>query len=77
MRRYSLDEILSLSNNRKNHAKLKYNFKNRKNLSEIKLVLSCHKHNLEPILTDYIYPISYINAKKANPLEEFALIKKR
>jgi len=31
--------------------------------------LTCHKHNLESILTDYIYSISYKNAKKANPMK--------
>jgi len=29
----------------------------------------CQKHNLEPILTDYIYRISYKIAKKGKPCE--------
>jgi len=36
---------------------------------EIKLVISCQKHNLESILTDYIYRISYKIAIKANPVK--------
>jgi len=31
------------------------------------LKISCHKHNLKPFLTDYIYLISYKFAKKASP----------
>jgi hypothetical protein len=36
---------------------------------KIGLVKTCdsHKQNLKPIRTDYIYPISYKIAKKANP----------
>jgi hypothetical protein len=33
------------------------------------LQITCHKHNLKPILTDYIYLISYKIAKKANPVK--------
>jgi len=33
------------------------------------LKISCQKHNLEPILTDYIYRISYKIAKKGKPCE--------
>ena len=29
--------------------------------------ISCHKHNLKPFLTDYIYRISYKIAKKGKP----------
>ena len=34
-----------------------------------KPALSCHKYNLKPILTDYIYPNSYFlqNCKKGKP----------
>ena len=34
--------------------------------TEIKPVISCHKHNLKPSLVQYIYRICYKNAKKAN-----------
>ncbi|MGB2927720.1 MAG: hypothetical protein WBB70_02285, partial [Desulfobacterales bacterium] len=30
------------------------------------LQISCHKYNLKPSLVQYIYPISYKIAKKAN-----------
>jgi hypothetical protein len=36
---------------------------------ESEFQISCQKHNLKPILTDYIYPISYKIAKKANPVK--------
>jgi hypothetical protein len=43
--------------------------------SEIQI--SCQKHNLESIPTDYIYPISYKIAKKANPMKWICPIGKR
>ncbi len=35
----------------------------------VKVQISCHKYNLKPSLVQYIYPISYKNAKKANPVK--------
>jgi hypothetical protein len=35
----------------------------------LKRVISCQKHNLNPILAHYIYRISYKNAKKGKPDE--------
>jgi hypothetical protein len=35
--------------------------------NNLKVQISCHKHNLKAILTDYIYLISYKIAKKGNP----------
>ena len=42
-----------------------------------KPVFSCQKHNLNPILADYLYPISYKIAKKANPMKWICLYQKR
>ena len=39
-------------------------------------VISCHKHNLKPILTDYIYLISYRNAKRQTLVKGFAFIER-
>jgi len=45
-------------------------------MTEIIKSTACHKHNLKPFFTDYIYPISYKIAKKGKPLKKgFALLK--
>jgi hypothetical protein len=46
-------------------------------LIEIRLGISCHKDNQRLINSDYIYPISYKNAKRQTPEKNFALSKKR
>jgi hypothetical protein len=40
-----------------------------------KLQISCQKHNLKWLYLDYIYRISYKNAKRPTPEKGFALLK--
>jgi len=46
-------------------------------VSEFRLQIPCHKHNLELIITDYIYRISYKIAKKGKSPKKDLPLEKR